>query len=677
MIILAIGTTPTSMPHASALQIANEKPQLDVSIDELSPSHLSSGDTLEMSGTVTNNNKHDWDEAQAYLVISKSPFTSRSQLSTAVENNQTYTGERIVDLSTIDDIGTLEAGKTTRFDLKVPWNKLELTGADGVYPVGVQILGTDSEGERSNDPIGKATTFLPKLDEHDAKINMSVLWPFRLSDHRTQSGDWHNPDELLKQIAPGGRLSRLLHMAEDSTGQSTMLLDPALLAALDDIAHKRHLSDDATVTDGDAKDAGRYRDSLITLARKTSLWVTGFDRPDTQSIADQEQLSGRLMDLVNRSTEQVLDQFGLSGRRAIWPADGALNTAGAELVRGSGDQPIIMSSEHLDGWASRSGSVVRAPTGRGPVPIIVNDGLFDRVPGGDSVVALRQWMGAQSALAALQQAIDPDSRADVVAFVPPTWTPSGNETSSDLADAFTMPWVDSATLDSILQAGSLEEVSLRDKANGRLLPPALLQSVFDLSEYARRLAELTGNTDETDGKDASLALQTYRLAVSGLSTDWRDEPDNGARVIKTATERAAKEFSKITIEGPQSVTLSSDKGQFPLTVRNDTTESITVGLSLEASNPVIRPPHVKDIEIEAGQRHTYTVDLDLGSQASSSLTVRLTTSSGTTFGKPAVFNVRSSDVGTIVWVSLAGAGLLVVVAMARRFTRRGREPSDD
>ena len=78
------------------------------------------------------------------------------------------------------------------------------------------------------------------------------------------------------------------------------------------------------------------------------------------------------------------------------------------------------------------------------------------------------------------------------------------------------------------------------------------------------------------------------------------------------------------------------------------------------------------VEIAAGERHTVTVEADLGEQTSSTVTAWLATSDGSTFGEPAVFNIRSSNVGLFVWIAIAAAGLLVVATWARRFLGRRR-----
>ena len=73
-------------------------PDLDVTITAVSPSRLSKGDVVTMSGTVTNRDDHVWGAAQAYLVVPRSPFTTRKQVEDAIASGAVYTGERVIDL---------------------------------------------------------------------------------------------------------------------------------------------------------------------------------------------------------------------------------------------------------------------------------------------------------------------------------------------------------------------------------------------------------------------------------------------------------------------------------------------------------------------------------------------------------------------------------------------------
>ena len=134
-----------------------------------------------MTGTVTNNDDHAWTDAQAYLVIPTTPFTTRKQVDEAIDTGNAYTGERVVDLKSIDELGDLRPGTTTRFEVRVPYKRLGISGADGVYPVGVQILGTDVDGTRGTAAIGRATTFLPLVSDSSSGDGLRRCWCGRSS----------------------------------------------------------------------------------------------------------------------------------------------------------------------------------------------------------------------------------------------------------------------------------------------------------------------------------------------------------------------------------------------------------------------------------------------------------------------------------------------------------------
>ena len=129
------------MPGVPA-QAADKDPELTVSIQTLDPSRLGPGGTVTMTGTVTNHDNHAWAQVQAYLVIPTVPFTTRSQVEEAIDNGDAYTGARVIDPGTFDDMGDLAPKQSRRFTVKVPYAQLGISGAEGIYPVGVQILIT-------------------------------------------------------------------------------------------------------------------------------------------------------------------------------------------------------------------------------------------------------------------------------------------------------------------------------------------------------------------------------------------------------------------------------------------------------------------------------------------------------------------------------------------------------
>ena len=648
---------------------ATIKSDLSVRISALSPAEFKPGSTVTMSGTVTNNNKATWTNVQAYLVMAHAPYTSRSQLDDAISSSTAYTGERVVDLETIDMMGDLPAGQTLPFTVKVPYELLGVSGAAGVYPVGVQILGTDTDGNRSIDAIARATTFLPMLFRVPKdKIAASIGWPFLMPDYRGSDGNYVAPAKLLASIGPGGQLRNLLDLARSmSSNQSTVIVDPALLVGVDDLARRRHLAKTVKISDTQATAATTFLNELLTLARNGSCWIVGFERPDVLALEQNADLAPTLQDAVDKSTTAALDKYGLSGRRITWPTRLGVTPELLKSVRGPGDQPVIVNSHDLNGWSRRDGSLVQYQTAGGPVPLLIDDAIDDEVPGQESVVSLRQRIMSESALAVLLRAIDPSTKADAIALVDPNWDPGADWAAGKLSVAFRSPWISGASLDTLLTRplGAFGG-SIPATAEVSPLSRAQLAAATRIRSQAQSLNSILSD------KSASQVRYDQDTA-SAISVRWRQNRGTGLAIARSAASRAEKELSKIAIEGPQSVTLSSSSGKFPLTIRNDSRDAIEVGVRLDASNPALTIPDISSTTVDAGERHTLTVNVDVGEQGSTYLSAQLISSDGKSVGTPAVFRVRSSAVGAVLWVAIGLAALLVVVAMVRRFTQHRGE----
>ena len=183
-------------------------------------------------------------------------------------------------MGTFDDMGDLAPKQSRQFTVKVPHAQLGISGAEGVYPVGVQILGTDTGGERSTDAIARATTFLPLVSSGHQQVPASVVWPFLMPVRRGYGGDYANPEGLLAAVSTGGRLRNLLDLAANTNANTaTALIDPALLVAVDNLANGRRVADDVDLTDEQKTEATRFLDDLLTFARRQGSWILGFDRP--------------------------------------------------------------------------------------------------------------------------------------------------------------------------------------------------------------------------------------------------------------------------------------------------------------------------------------------------------------------------------------------------------------
>lgn len=643
---------------------ADRDPDLTVGISTLSPSRLGAGSTVTMTGTVTNNDDHAWTTVQAYLVIPASPFTTRAQIESAIEDGDAYTGVRVIEPGTFDDMGDLAPHQTREFRVRVPHGKLGVSGAEGVYPVGVQILGTDADGERSADAIARATTFLPQTSS-GRRVPTSILWPFLMPDHRRFNGLYADPERLLRAVSTGGRLRNLLDLASSTPGDAaTVLVDPALLVGVDDIANGRHLPEGLEVSRLQKAEADQFVQDLLSFARSQSCWVLDFDRPDDLALSQNSDLSPPLSAAITRSTNAALAQFQLSGRHVSWPTRNGVTAGLLRSLRGAGDAPVIVTPSALTDWDRRQGSLVRYSSSNGPVPLLVNDVLDAGVPGRDSVVTLRQRILSEAALASLQRAIDPTSKADAVVMVDPQWDPGASWSVGRLSETFSAPFTLGTSLDSLLTRPlATYDGAVPKTAKDRPLSRALLRRAADIVARGRALSSVIPQSDAVDD-----ALARDVAGVLGIR--WRQDPDAAGVIARARARQAGVELGKITIKGPPSVTLSSSKGGFPVTITNGTDEDVRIGVSLDSSNPALSVADVKPVDIGAGERRTLTVDIDLGTQKTTSLTARLKSTDGRAIGQPDDFNVRSSKIGVVLWVAMGLAGLLVLAALVRRFSRR-------
>jgi hypothetical protein len=651
--------------------VAADAPSLDVRITGLSPSHLEKGSRVTMSGTVTNNDKHVWADAQAYLVIPTTPFTTRKQVEDAIDTGGAYTGERVVELTSIDEIGDLRPGATTRFEVSVPYKRLGISGAAGVYPVGVQILGTDADGTRDTTAIGRATTFLPLVSgKSPERAATGLAWPFVMPDHRKPDGDYADPEALLALVSTGGRLRNQLDIASATRASATtVIVDPALLVGLDDVSRGRHLGDGVSVSKTQRTSAQQFLDDLVGLARRDTCWVLDFDRPDVLGIT-QSSSSRKLTDVIERATATTLARFQLTGRGVSWPTDAGVTAPLLSAVRGTGEQPVLVIPAALPGWERRDGSLVQYKARSGPMPLLVNDALDNGVPGQTTTVTLRQRMLSEAALASLQSGIDPESRADAVAIIDPDWNPGNQLGRADLDAVFDAPYVTGVSLEDLMN----ERLATYDGAVPRTtkavpISPAQLDAAARAATTSDLIGRVTPDSSDVEAGHA-------RDIAEVLGVRWRDLRSEGLAAARAAAARADRDLARITIEGPSAVTLSSSEGSFPVTISNDSDHPVRLGVQIESSNPSLGVPDADSVDVGAGERHTLTIAIDMSRQSSATLTAHMITPDGEAFGDPAVFNVRSSRVGTALWIAIGLAAAFVVVTLVRRFRGSKRDKAE-
>jgi hypothetical protein len=295
-------------------------------------------------------------------------------------------------------------------------------------------------------------------------------------------------------------------------------------------------------------------------------------------------------------------------------------------------------------------------------------------------VALRQSWLAETAMAALDAAASGglDDGTDAEAAPLAATAPYGWQPDPDLAQALIDVWTETAwivptPLASLAVPESPTVVAPRSEVDTvpAPLPSDYVTAVADLRERGAQYAALLA---EPDGVTSRLEAAVLRSASSG----WRSDLAAGEAYTAAATATATSGLDQVSVQVPPSVTLSSSKGAFPLTVSNDLDQPVLVGLQLLPDNPDrMSVAEVTDIRVESGEKATVEVTAEAAVNGKVPMTVQLTDVDGSPLGPSQRTIVNATDYGTIGWVVVGGAVAMLLAAALRPRRRRRTAPDDE
>ena len=590
------------------------------------------------------------------------------------------------------------------------------------------MIGTDVDGTRSLSAIGRARTFLPLLDpDGTASIRTSLLLPLLARVRRLPDGNLANADQLITLCAPGGRLRTLLDLARGSPGiPLTLVIDPGLLDALADLAlgvepfplgtRGGEAGGDTPAVDNDSDGDAKARVSsvpgglaafvrtdpvgeepfdqrtvrlwlrdLVLLTQRTPVWATGYAQPDlaalpTQASPDDSldpvpvRVADRLRTATTRATTATLSSFDIDATPVWWPPQGyAGDTA---LTRASGMvQTSILGSASLPNRPEGSSSLVEVKTTNGVADVVVDIATYrdgGPAPGDqDSALQVRQRIAAETALQSLALTAQGRRGGSATVVLGRFWDPGTQWSSAAFFSAFSTPWLRTYTTQEQLDR-NLEEYDgsavVPETVLLSALPGEVVRSVARLDRLSEVLTELVRGATVTDALD----LFYDEVAATALSQRWRARPQRAQAYARRNARALVDELNAVSVEIPSFVTLSSRSGSFGVTISNGTEQPVTVGVDFDSGGDRFTLPDVDAIRVGAGERRTVLVDASVTEVAVDEVTARLTTASGSHFGRPTTFTLRTSVLGVVIWVALgAGAGFVLLVFL-RQSLRRSR-----
>lgn len=683
-------TSALTVPAKAAAASETSK----ISLDSLSPAVPGEGDTLTISGTVTNNGKETITDAHVGVRVGLDgqPLISRSNLAEVSSRKAVITadGSEITDHTA--DLPDLAPGRSRPFSLKVPTDSLNLQG-NGVYQLGVSLLGQTEDADFPH-LLGIQRTFLPWYPNPDATqhTKVAMAWPLIDQPHmdaRTDSDAQQTPvfrdDRLTAELAPGGRLEQMVSIGKDLP--VTWVVDPDLIATVDAMARGYKVAGNDDTIEGAEPGSGsevakKWLNELKSAVEDEPVVALPFGDPDLASLAHSGKGVDGSLDhlgtataLARQTVETVLD---VKPRTDVaWPEDGALDPSVMKAVKASRADTVIASSTSLgSGTLNRTpdaprklGGGITAVVADSPLSHAFTENMSDD---GTATLAVQRFL-AESLMITMEA---PSTGRSILVVPQRRPTAAAAKTMAKaLTEAEGGGWVTTASLSSV-------EGATPDDGADRTVPSA--------SEYPKELRERELSSSAFERiQDTKTTLQRFLQILSrtdrattpfttavlrSVSNSWRTDAGGGKAFRRSVQDYLDGLGNAVHIRTKSDVTLSGDNGTIQVTVENNLNQQVQdLVLKLRSTqNQRFSVSDVREVTIAGEHRKSFKFEATAHANGRATVVAQLYTADGTAYGDPMTFRVNVTSVtGTVIVVIVCGV-LLVALAGVRMYRQRKR-----
>ncbi len=729
MVAGAFGLALLAVPLRAAATPARPTP-LTVTLTQITPSTIPARGRLLLAGTVTNSSSQQWTSINVLPLTSSTPMTSRGELAAAARTDPAVeVGPRLTAPGTFDSIGDLAPGQTKSFRISLRRSALQISGAPGVYWLGVHALGTNRDG---SDALadGRARTFIPLLTGH-SHTSVAVVVPLRAQVRRGADGRLLDLHRWAALLAPEGRLDRVANFAASAGAiPATWLVDPAVLDAATALAQNN-----PPFSLGTARTAGTGPNSPgspsnspsgstpTTGTTPSSLWYGGTAaatpsptgtssptgspvspvsptgsgpiRPPAPSMSpvpraqranaedwlrrvtegltghsvlglgyadpDTAALARRDPSLLARAAALTITRFGSYGIPAastVAPVYGWLDQGALPRL---GKSALVLVSDHghphrRTRWHSAGGQ-----------ELVLSDGLAGSggpAPGPQlTALALRQRIVSDAALRALA-----GIHSTMVVVLPPRWDPGPHWRSADFFAQLNTSWLQLANLSRDARSRPVLRIPLAYDATQRSseLGSPNLRATRSLVGTGQLYRQLLDNTND-------IAAELTGTALTASSYFAREDPRAARSQVLAAGSAMTRVLGAVKVIGSDFVTMSGSSGSLTVTLVNDLGVPVAVGVHPQVGTAAVHVDASSPVRIGPHQRTTLRLRATANGIGVHQVALVPITKGGRELGTPLYFSVRTSQVGTLIWVILVAGATLLAGMIVRRLVARVRD----
>jgi Family of unknown function (DUF6049) len=669
VVVLATSATPLAGISAQADATG---PAATVTLRTVEPAVPHSGDTLVLTGVIENTGDQTLRDVQAILRYSAVPLDDRDDVHNVATDQELRWGQRYVDFYQEVD-PRLEPGEIAEYVLRIPVDQINFADP-GVYTIGVDIRAEPADGERLT--LGTARTVVPWIPEDKPlpTVPVGLLWPLATQPTLLPDGTLLG-DSLAKQLAPDGTLTAMV--GAPGAAPVTWVVDPDLLASVGTMVDGYAVAtpEGTTIEGTGAASAEAWLKAFGAATKEHQLVLLPYANPDLPAVAqaDGRAAADTAREALATTTDWASQTELTQAEQIAWPGSGAADDRTLAALASAGTRTVVLASDAVIGPTDAARAQVRS--GETDLDAVLTDsGLSYAIAASAAAdpmagaVALRQAWLAETVLTAMAAADEAASPTPLIAAPPYGWRPSP-EVARALIDVWTTtPWVRAAALSDI-PTPRRPAVVVPDPAATAIPPELTPEYVADVSVLGRASSRYAALLAEPDALVGELRTATLRA----LATTWRAAPEAGTAYITEAMGQVSPRLGKVSVLVPESVTLSSKKGTFPLTVSNGLPQPVLVRVAVAADYPDrLSVADVLPQRVEAGENATVEVTAEANANGKVPVTVRLTAADGSPLGPPERMVVNATDYGTIGWLVIGLAVALFFAAAVLRLVRARR-----
>ncbi|MFJ5675432.1 DUF6049 family protein [Streptomyces sp. NPDC093097] len=686
---LLIGTL--QVPHAAAAGAAAPGPHaVSVTINAMSPVAPGKGDTVTVSGTLTNDTRNAITDAHVGLHRGAA-LSDRSSIEAVTKRTGYLLGADGKEIGNhTEKVDRLDPGTSRTFTLNVPVKDLDLSG-DGVYPLGVTLSGR-TPSSSYDQVLGIDRTLLPWQGSAPAKkTQLTYLWPLISSTHLaaetgadTQQTPVFRDDKLAAEIAPGGRLQKMVELGKNLP--VTFVIDPDLLATVEAMTKPYRVHGPDGPAGRNQAVAKQWLNDLENAVTGHEVVALPFGDPDLASLAHHGKsvpsaLShlGPATELASKTVDTIL---GVKPRTDFtWPVNGAVDSSIVDVATSAGAHNVITRGDSL-----RDNNLPYTPTAARPIgggnTAIVSDTRLSQAFEGDMSKSGNASLAIQEFLAEAQMIglENPEQQRSVV--VAPQRMPSAAQAQA-MAGA----------LRNLEQAGWTQPTKLGDAAKAKPDPDANRQ-IPSRSSYPSSLRRQELPVDAfRQIEDTQTALDDFQVVLAqpervvtpfgnaimrATSTSWRGDPKGAAAFRTSVRDYLDGLTKKVHLIRKSEATLSGRSATIPVTVQNNLLQGVQgLTLRLTSSQPNrLDVGKSQQIKVDGGHSQSFKFETTANANGLAWVTARLYTADGKPYGAPMTFRVNVTEITATVMLVIAGGVLLLVLAGVRIYLQRKRAAAE-